>query len=538
MIKNNCYFESANYQISRLISTIDRESISKTYGCCDRTFWAWKFTDFPGSRYQEAIYALSWIYKNKTRNNKFYKNYLIKEWIKSGLKYWQKLQHQDGSFDEAYPNEKSLAATSFTSFYLGEAFLLIKDEFDISFISDIKKNFCKAGDWLCKNDETHGILSNHLSAAAAALTIIYKITNQKKYYDRSLFFLKRIFKHQSVEGWYEEYGGADIGYQTHGCFYLARVWQLTKNAELFSSLKLSIKFISNFIHPNLTIGGEYSSRNTNFYFPAAFEILAPHIKQAAAIANFMSSSINMHEKASLNVIDAQNFCPLLNNYLYASSNYASIKNNVELPKDLPGEYYFRHAGIFLKVTKNYYCIFSSSKGGVLKIYDNKTNDIAYSDCGYWIKKNNSFNISSQSFSLTNLVNISKNSITVTAPFIKTNQTTFNPLKFISFRLFNITLGKNKQFAKFIKKILVKTLVSKRKVTDNYLKRKITFFDDHVKVEDFIYLKNKKDESNLVSDAKFSTIHMGSSRYFSIEEIQLKKTNSIKNNKRIYIWKAN
>ena len=107
MIENNCYFESAIYQISRLISTIDRESISKTYGCCDRTFWAWKFTDFPGSRYQEAIYALTWIYKNKNPKNKFYKNYLIKEWIKSGFIYWQKLQHKDGSFDEAYPNEKA-----------------------------------------------------------------------------------------------------------------------------------------------------------------------------------------------------------------------------------------------------------------------------------------------------------------------------------------------------------------------------------------------------------------------------------------------
>jgi len=536
LIENNCYFESAIYQISRLLSTIDRESISKTYGCCDRTFWAWKFTDFPGSRYQEAIYALAWIYKNKTPKNKFYKNYLIKEWIKSGFIYWQKLQHKDGSFDEAYPNEKSLAATSFTSFYLGEAFLLIKDEFDINFISDIKKSFYKAGEWLCKNDETHGILSNHLSAAAGALTIIFKITNKNKYFDRSLFFLKKIFKHQSSEGWYEEYGGADIGYQTHGCFYLARIWQLTKNDELFSSLELSIKFLSNFIHPNLTIGGEYCSRNTNFYFPAAFEILAPYINEAASIANFMHDSITNYENASLNVVDAQNFCPLLNNYLYASSNYASIKSIRKLPKDITGSYYFRHAGIFIKVTEKYYCIFSSSKGGVLKIYDKQTNQISYSDCGYWIKENNSITISSQSFSLKNIVKISKKSITVKTPFVRTNQTTFTPLKFISFRLFNIIFGKNKQLAKIIKKILVKTLVSQRKVTDNSLTRKITFSDDQVKVEDLISLKNKELENNLISDTKFSTIHMGSSRYFSIDEIYLKKLNS-KNLKRIYIWKA-
>ena len=177
--------------------------------------------------------------------------------------------------------------------------------------------------------------------------------------------------------------------------------------------------------------------------------------------------------------------------------------------------------------------FSSSKGGVLKIYDNQTNEISYSDCGYWIKGKNSITISSQSFSLKNKVNISKKTITVTTPFVRTNQTTFTPLKFISFRLFNITFGKNKQLAKFIKKIIVKTLVSQRKVTDNFLTRKITFSDDQVKVEDFISLKNKQIENNLISDAKFSTIHMGSSRYFSMDEIYLKKLNS-KNQKEFYL----
>ena len=36
-----------------------REPRSPTAGCCDRTYWAWKFVDFPGARFQEALCVLS-----------------------------------------------------------------------------------------------------------------------------------------------------------------------------------------------------------------------------------------------------------------------------------------------------------------------------------------------------------------------------------------------------------------------------------------------------------------------------------------------
>ena len=43
----------------RVLGMLDRESLSPTYGCLDRTYWAWKFTDFPGARFQEGLCFLS-----------------------------------------------------------------------------------------------------------------------------------------------------------------------------------------------------------------------------------------------------------------------------------------------------------------------------------------------------------------------------------------------------------------------------------------------------------------------------------------------
>ncbi len=38
------------------------------------------------------------------------------------------------------------------------------------------------------------------------------------------------------EGWYDEYGVAHPGYQSHGSFYLVRLWQLSGDDELAASL--------------------------------------------------------------------------------------------------------------------------------------------------------------------------------------------------------------------------------------------------------------------------------------------------------------
>ncbi|MGH9769012.1 MAG: hypothetical protein ACREAB_16400, partial [Blastocatellia bacterium] len=50
-------------QAPRALSLMDREAMSPTAGCCDRSYWAWKFVDFPGARFQEALCALGFLYR-------------------------------------------------------------------------------------------------------------------------------------------------------------------------------------------------------------------------------------------------------------------------------------------------------------------------------------------------------------------------------------------------------------------------------------------------------------------------------------------
>lgn len=513
------YLDLAQVAMPRLLSRMDREQPSRTYGGFDRTYWAWKFTDFAGARFQEGLYALAWMYSNDFERNPYYAHPKVMAWLVAGLRYWQRMQHGDGSFDEAYPYERSLAATAFTSFYIGEALLELGRRLPATLRKSIVHTFQAAGDWLCINDEYHGVLSNHLAAAAAALVVISEITGRPSYQERAQHFLSRIVNRQSTEGWYEEYGGADIGYQTHATFYLANIWRRTGDERLLASLERSVEFLAYFVHPNGTIGGEYASRNTTFYFPAGFEILAPQMPKARAIAIHLRGALAKQVNVGLTMMDAYNFCPMLNNYLFAhSAAKAPIVGYDALPFEGCGHWNFPDAGLLVHSTKSYYAIFAPSKGGVLKVFDKRSNKLAYSDCGYWAELRGGSCVSSQSFSKENAATADANSASVRTPFTRINQTLMSPWLFLAFRCFTQTVGRQKMVARKLKGLLALVLVRRRRTIDLVLERYLRFEADSVTISDHIDGNEKHALKYLWRDPKFSSIHMGSARYFQPDEL--------------------
>jgi hypothetical protein len=516
---------------------MDREAPSHTYGACDRTYWGWKFTDFPGARFQEALYAMAWMYVRPLPGNRLHAHPFVREWIIAGFRYWQTLQHTDGSFDEAYPYERSLAATAFTSFYLGEAYLLLHDVLPEGLRNELRRTFNRAGDWLCNNDEHHGVLSNHLAAAAAALTVIARIGDEPRHIERAGHFVRRIMTRQSPEGWYEEYGGADFGYQTHGSFYLARVWQLTGDTGLLDSLKRSVGFLAYFVHPNGTLGGEYGSRNTTFFYPAAFEMLAPACDEAAAIAAFMRGSVARQDAAGLDAVDAYNFCPLLNNYLFAQDAARPLAEVTPLPFTRTGHWIFPKAGLLVHASERYHAVFAPSKGGVLKVYSKDVVRLALSDCGYWANAASGVRVSSQSFCLGNQVDMGPTGGAVRAPFAEINQKVMSPFLFLGFRLFTLTLGRFPRLARALKHLLVKALVSRRKTVRAALSREVEFLADGVKIRDRVEVDPANPIHDLTLDVKYSSIHMGSSRYFQFDELDPPRLDGVATLTREYCWRA-
>jgi hypothetical protein len=499
------YFQKALEKSPRLLSLQDRDDFSITSGCFDRNYWQWKFVDFSCPVLQQGVFALSFLYSEQ--GSDYYQSKKLKKWIVSGLNFWMKRQHKDGSFDEAYPHEHSLAATAVSSFYVAESLNTI----DVEIKDKVIKSLKKAGNWLLKNDETHGFLSNHIASAAAALFHIYLLTGEEKYKERANYFVNKIKKHQSEEGWFEEYGGADPGYQTLAVFYLARYWQLSGDLEVLEMLRKSMDFLIYCIHPNATLGGEYASRNTEFFFPAGFEMLAEKIEKAAVISARMKKA----KTKSLDTIDLYNFILMFNNYLFAQKNEKDI---IVQDNFFSAEFskFFKEAGIFFKNTLKYYCIVSTTKGGVVKVYDRER--LRYGNAGWIGRLPNGWTVTSQWQVKDREVEVQDNRLLVRGNFYKRPQKIFSPRLFIMFRLFMAFAGLFKPFRYFIKNVIVRVLIKEENKIKVNFEREIVFEDSSIVLKDKLLNKGVWFDSLNVSD-KFSSIHMGSSKYFYLQELE-------------------
>ena len=507
----------------RVLGMMDRDARSRTFGCLDRTYWSWKFTDFPGARFQEGVCTLAYLYTHEFEGNPLCGNEALRGWLQGGFRYWAQIQNRDGDFNEAYPGERSLAATAFTGFYMAEAHLLLEGRLDDEIVHGFRKTLRGVAEWLTVNDESHGFLSNHLAAAAAALLHASRILSEPRYFERYRYFLDKILAHQSKEGWYEEYGGADPGYQTHGTFYLARCWELTDDDELLGSLQRACEFLKHFIHPDRSLGGEYASRNTQTYYPAGFEMLSGRSGAARWIAETMRESVLDGRAAGLVSVDPYNYFVLMNNYVFALRAVCKDSSETverEPPSEDSQSWSFPRAGL-LKVRRRQYDLFVGlSKGGVVKLFDRQRQELVFSSCGYLGRLSNGKDCSSQSFVVEPEATLDGERTVIKAPFYIFARPLMTPFKFLLFRIFTLTTGRFSAVAAWLKRLLVRVLIYRKQEVGLHLERTIETQEDGITIVDRIAGADLQRIERLEHRSVFTTIHMGSSRYFVPHELAL------------------
>jgi hypothetical protein len=514
------------------VALIDRNPHSPTRGSFSRTHWAWKFTDFPFPRLQEGVCALARLSDVEDSRNPFRGAPRVEEWMRWGFEYWASRQHANGAFDEAYPNEQCLAATAFTTFYLGDAFLRRRDTFDAALRARLESSFSRAGQWLCRNDETHGVLSNHLAAAAAALETMGRIGGQPEFSARARVFVERILQHQSPEGWLREYDGADIGYGTHAFFYLAAYWKMTGCDRTRTALDRFAGFLAYCVHPDGTIGGEYGSRDTEFYYPAGFELFAPESAPAAAIAAGLRSAVADRRVCGVWSMDAYNFMPMLNNLLFAmeaveaggagragddqgrAAQAGQAADAMALPWQRPPfEKRFDEAGLWVINRDRFYAVTGLSKGGTVSVFDKIARRLAARHSGLVAVRNGRY-VTSQDYRLSPAARWDfAESVELDVPWKTLKTTVFGPFLFIAFRLFTLTLGRLPSISRWLKDRLVHTLIRRKSRSRVIHTRRITIVDDGVEITDDITLPAGTSEVRAVE--QFTVVHMGSAFYADI-----------------------
>lgn len=354
-------------QVPRLLSQIDRNPHSPTYGCCARNHWHYRVEDIPNSRMQEMVLVLALAWKLDLPDNPYYHSPLLLAWIEAILDYTARMQRPGGSFDEDYRGQDSYAATASVLFCASEAVLQVGRPLAHSVRHNVRDMLERGSRWLARNRQHPA--GNAVAGAAAALMNRVELDaggGNEEDLDAVLDALEAM---QTAEGWFPEWGGADIGYLslTHG--YLALIASRTRDTRASAMAAKCGAFLQHFLHRDGTVGGEYGSRNTEFLAPLGPMLLADRDEAAARLFHFLLRHPDEEHHAI--VMDC-----LDDRYVAYLSPFSLLAAQAALTRDLSaiaeppllrGAVFFGKAGLWTVETPALKLVANLRKGGVFHL---------------------------------------------------------------------------------------------------------------------------------------------------------------------------
>src|SRR5581483_497477 len=224
------------------------------------------------------------------------------------------------------------------------------------------KFFHKRADWLAHHHES-GRLTNLQALIVLCLEKVGRLLATQEWNSVKEKRLRRVMKWQNEEGWFQEYEGADPGYHTLTVGLLAQIFELTPSDEIKAALEKAVTFAAEFVHPDGSFGGEYTSRNTYNFFPHGFELAARWLPSATAINDqFLRGLQNGLAPcyADDHIIGHHTW-----SYLLAWKNFAPLRANIMRsgePKT------FKNAGLQIERRDGCELYLALNKGGAFKFF--------------------------------------------------------------------------------------------------------------------------------------------------------------------------
>jgi hypothetical protein len=351
------YLRAAFPSIPRLVGAIDRNPFRPTYGCLDRSYWHYRTADFPSEMFQEGAWPLALAYSRPLENNPWFGVERVRDLAVAAVRFAVKSAHADGSCDDYYPFERALGSAVFSLVACAGtvAELGLVD-------GDLRTGLARRALWVARHDET-GRLSNHHALAALGLLRVARLLGDSAFEREAERRLGRLLAWQSTEGWFEEYGGADPGYQTVTIDCLARYRALSGVSWLDEPLRRALRFARHFLHPDGSYAGEYGSRGTYHFYPHGMELLSSQFADAADLADGFLVSLKSGTTASFD--DDRMYCHRIGSLIEAWSDWSAVRPPAE-PSPSPSVTYFAKAQLLSQRHGGGRLVISAARGGVWK----------------------------------------------------------------------------------------------------------------------------------------------------------------------------
>jgi len=465
-------------QLPRLLSQVDRNIHSPTYGCCCRNHWHYRIEDIANSQMQEMVLTLALAWKLDLPCNPYSKLPDLLDWVEAILDYTVRIQRPSGCFDEVYRGQDSYAATAFVTFCVSETLLQLGGNITPGIRSDTLDMLNRAAGWLSRTQEV--LAGNQVAGAAAALMNLHKLHKGGGHEDRMGALLDQLGDLQTSEGWFPEYGGADIGYASLTHSYLALIAYRTKDERARAMSAKCATFLQHFLHRDGSVGGEYGSRNTEYLIPLGAVLNAEANDAAARLYNFLVTHLENEDHAIITrCLDDRYLAYLSPFYLLAAQAVLDVK-----PKPWPapprnGGTWFEQAGLWAYESPKLKLVVNLRKGGVFHL---DLGERSHVDSGYFGDIPDGQIVTTQHLDRDAEVSVAEAVARMSSRLMVIRPVRVTPWKNILVRAFNLSVPAlaRRYFLDFLRKRAVSPGHSVGQVH-----RQIVVQDDAVEVTDFI-----------------------------------------------------
>ncbi|NEP12617.1 MAG: hypothetical protein F6K14_20895 [Symploca sp. SIO2C1] len=503
----NLFAQAALTQIPKILTLLDRNCHSPTYGCFDRNFWHYKIIDFPSGMGQEFVLPLALAYDTDVPENPFYRQPVIRQWVEAGILYAAQSAHADGSCDDYFPFEKASGAAAFS-------LLACLDSYQLLGINnnDTLQFFAQRADWLASHDES-GRLTNHQALIVLSLEILGKLLNTSQWDIAKARRLERILDWQSSEGWFPEYEGCDPGYHSLTISCLARIYQLRQDVRLKEALIKAVELAAHFMHPDGSYGGEYSSRNTYNFFPHGFELVGHWLPEALEISDrFLVGLSNGLAPcyADDHIIGHHTW-----NYLLAWRDF--VPNRPQLSPRPTGRIWLKEAQILIDRRQDVELYLALNKGGVFKLF--RQEKLVASDTQFSLTVQIGGKVKNAVGHLVDdyVIEVGDDEIIIEGQLGWAKQKQMTPANLIILRVIMLTIGRF--FPNLIRKLLQKILITGKSKAPFDFQRQLCWENDQWVVRDKLTSQFWQNVKNAGIGCDQTSIYVVMSRTFQVGQLQ-------------------
>lgn len=457
-------------EFPKLLMLQDRNPHSPTYGCFDRNYWQYRRTDFPTGMAQEFVYPLALAYSGDFPGNSYCGDAALAEWIEAGIRFAAANAHCDGSCDDFFPYERASGATAFSLLGCMEAYRILGlDD------RDLEAFFARRGRWLAAHRES-GRLSNHEALIVYCLYVLWARFGLEELEEDYRTRLSRLLSWQHDEGWFQEYEGCDLGYQTLTIGLLTQLHQDCGDETLRAPIERAIGMTAQFMHPDGSFGGEYSSRNTYNYFPHGFEIAGKWLPEALDLNDRFAAALETGDAPCYS--DDHMVAHHLWSYLLAAKHCVADKADTKF--DRLGRAYYPSAGLLVERRDDRELYVALNKGGTFKYF--RGGKLVFSDTQISLKR------SDGRTAVCHLIDdydteLGEDTLTISGNAGFAKQAILRPFANIVLRAFMLIAGRF--FPGLVRRVLQRMLITKKRPAPYEFSRHLDWGDGGLTVCDEI-----------------------------------------------------